>query len=114
MLSNLQGDTLIITADNNTWATQLRLITPELLKLLHAKPGFAQVKQIRCRVSPASTALAAKVPKRKAAGNPSKHHKRHPARKLSKRSAAIIESAASEIKHTKLRAALLRWAAQSK
>jgi predicted nucleic acid-binding Zn ribbon protein len=55
-----QGE-LTVTADSTAWATQLRLLAPQLVRRLNAELGDGAVVQVRVR-GPASAAGPARKP----------------------------------------------------
>jgi len=53
-IANLRDSTLVIFADNATWATQCRFHSPEIIKILKKNRQFNFIQNIQCSVRPNS------------------------------------------------------------
>jgi len=51
-VANLRDKTLIIHADSSLWATNLRYLTPEILRCWHNNPTMSIIEKICIRVLP--------------------------------------------------------------
>jgi len=54
LAANLQDGCLTIRTESAVWATQLRYLTPDLLKQLCEYPEFRSIQSIRCYVATGS------------------------------------------------------------
>lgn len=49
---NIISNTIVIETDSAVWATRLRYLAPELIKILQQNSPFAHLTEIQCRVRP--------------------------------------------------------------
>jgi hypothetical protein len=57
-VANLKDDCLVIMVDSAAWATQIRYLTPDLLKQLKRSPELQHVRTLHCYIDPGPTPSA--------------------------------------------------------
>ena len=93
--ANLDGTTLVISADSPAWATKLRYQLSSLLAQLQAREDLPPIERLRVRIQPADQARPAPVARRQI---------------LSPEAAEVIAHVADNTTDPKLQAALRRLA----
>jgi hypothetical protein len=53
-VANLRDNCLVIVTDSSAWATQIRYLTPDLLKQLQCYSELKHIRTLRCYIDPAS------------------------------------------------------------
>jgi hypothetical protein len=64
-ISNVKGKTLTLQVDSPAWAAKLRMLTPQLLRVVQNRPGLAQVRHVKVRIAPRSRPAVEKPGTRK-------------------------------------------------
>lgn len=90
-VANLKNQTLILIADNASVATHIKLMTPELIRLLNETASAFAITAIKCKIK--KSIEPPKAPKLQT-------------NSISKESARAIAQAAESIRNPKLQAAL--------
>lgn len=96
--ANLRDDTAVISTDTPAWLTQLRYQAPVILQHLKQQPGLQGLRKIQFKIEPPAQAPILQ-PARRAL--------------LSRYSAEILKSAASDTEDTALSEALKRLSQQN-
>lgn len=98
-VANLQNNTLIVIADNGSWATQFRFQVPDLLEKLRQHPDLHGLKAISCKTRPDHTLTHKR-----------KKNRTTPMKGLSKANAQMILDSAEAIDDKRLREIMQRIA----
>lgn len=103
-VANLVEGRLVILAANGSIATQLRFMTPDLLKKMAGLPALKSIRDIVCKVAPGNAAPAAKMEPSLSRGLPP----------LSTYAADIVREIAESIKDPALKMMLQKIAEHTK
>ena len=60
--ANIKGHQLILITDTAAWATRLRYITPDLIKILRKKIELKEIETIHCVISPKNFTVESEKP----------------------------------------------------